>query len=211
MAITITAHTGCEGTADNSLESIKVGCEIADIIEVDLSFTKKNEPVLAHDFIKSNAVTIDEAFAVFSKYENAKMNIDCKTAFNLRAVYESAVKYGVQDRIFYTGVGKDKLEAVNRDTPEVPYYLNETVTRLKLLNKKYIDLVVEETKKSGAIGINTSFRACNKALVDAFHKEGLLVSLYTCNREKDMLKAIKLGADNITTRNPKKLKGLLGR
>ncbi len=203
---TVTAHTGCEGTADNSIESIKVGCENADIIEIDLSFTKKNEPVLAHDTIKEDAVTIDEAFALFAKYENVKMNIDCKTVENLKAVYESALKYGIENRIFYTGIEINKTGVAKRDTPKVPYYLNKTFPRFKLLKKSYIDSVIEDVKKSDAIGINTSYRACTKKLVDRFRDEGLSVSLYTCNSKSAMIKALKMGPDNITTRNPKKLK-----
>lgn len=208
---TVTAHTGCEGTPDNSLESIRVGAQNADIVEVDLNFTKNNEPVLAHDFIKSSAPTIDEAFAALAEFENVKMNIDVKIAPNLKAVYESAKKHGVENRIFYTGIEKAKVKAAQNDTPEVPYYLNVTVTRFQMLKPGYIDFLVSEVKKAGAIGLNMSFRPCNHKLIEAFHKEGLLVSLWTCNTEKDMLKALKLGPDNITTRNPKKLRSIIGR
>lgn len=45
---TITAHTGCMNTEENSLDSIKTGIENgANIVEFDLYFTKDGEPVLA--------------------------------------------------------------------------------------------------------------------------------------------------------------------
>lgn len=206
---TITAHTGCEGTEYNSPESIRVGAQYGEIVEVDLNFTKKNEPVLAHTFAKSDSLPLDEAFAVLAELPDTKMNIDVKIGPNLKAVYDCAVKHGVEKRILYTGIEKEKLTAAKRDTPEIPFYLNVTVTRLKMLRKGYIDFLVSETKKHGAIGLNMSYKPCTKELVDAFHKEGLLVSLYTCNDEKSMLKALSLGADNITTRQPKKLRRLL--
>lgn len=206
---TITAHTGCENTEYNSADSIRVGAQYGEIVEVDLNFTKKGEPVLAHTFAKKSSLSLDEAFRVLSELDGTKMNIDVKIGPDLTAVYELAKKHGVENRILYTGIEKEKLVSAKRDTPEIPFYLNETVTRFKMRKKGYIDFLINETKKHGAFGINISYKPCTKELVDAFHKEGLLVSLYTCNDEKSMLKALSLGADNITTRNPKKLRKLL--
>ena len=206
---TITAHTGCEGTEYNSLESIRVGAQYGEIIEVDLNFTKDKKAVLAHTFAKSDSVPIDDVFALLAELPDKKMNIDVKIAPDLRAVYNSAVKYGVLDRIFFTGIDKLKLEPAKNVTPEIPFYINLTVTRLGMLRKGYIESLIKETKKHSAFGLNTSYKACTKELVDAFHKEGLLVSLYTCNDEKSMVKALSMGADNITTRQPKKLKRLI--
>lgn len=203
--LTITSHTGCEGTEYNSAESIRVGAQYGSIIEVDLNFTKSGEPVLAHTFAKKSTLSLDGAFKVLSELSDTKMNIDVKIGPDLKKVYELAKKHGVEKRILYTGIEKEKLVSAKRDTPEIPFYYNATVTRLKMLRKGYIDFLVSETKKHGAIGINMSYKPCTKELVDAFHKEGLLVSLYTCNDEKSMLKALSLGADNITTKKPKKL------
>ena len=45
----------------------------------------------------------------------------------------------------------------------------------------------------------------SKKMVEIFHKEGLMVSVWTVNKEKDMHKVLPLGCDNITTRQPTKL------
>lgn len=206
---TITAHTGCEGTEYNSAESIRTGAKYGEIVEVDLNFTKSGDPVLAHTFAKNSSLPLGEAFRVLSELPDTKMNIDVKIGPDLTMVYELAKKYGVEKRVLYTGIEKEKLVSAKRDTPEIPFYLNETVTRFKMRKNGYIDFLVNETKKHGAIGINMSYKPCTRELVDAFHKEGLLVSLYTCNDEKSMLKALSLGADNITTRQPIKLRRLI--
>ena len=58
---TITAHTGCEGTADNSLEAIEKGyLSGADIVEFDVHFDSKGEPVLAHDYAADDSVKLCE-------------------------------------------------------------------------------------------------------------------------------------------------------
>ena len=57
---TFTAHTGCMGTDDNSIQSIEVAvANGADIVEFDLNFTDDGEPVLAHDAPKGGEVTLD--------------------------------------------------------------------------------------------------------------------------------------------------------
>ena len=74
---TVTAHTGCEGTEDNSLEAICKGYESgADIVEFDLNFASDGTPVLAHDKAESDSVTLDEAFAVISELEGLYVNVD---------------------------------------------------------------------------------------------------------------------------------------
>ena len=66
-----------------------------------------------------------------------------------------------------------------------------------------------ETKKHGAIGINISYKPCTKELVDAFHENDLLVSIWTVNKKRKMFKILLLGPDNITTRRPDKLQEIL--
>ena len=77
---TITAHTGCMKTEENSLESLRVGAENgANIVEFDLYFTEKGEPVLSHNKPVGGEITLDEAFEYISKIENIKVNVDVKT------------------------------------------------------------------------------------------------------------------------------------
>jgi glycerophosphoryl diester phosphodiesterase len=65
-------------------------------------------------------------------------------------------------------------------------------------------------KDNGAIGINFNKDSATKELVDTFHNNGLLVSIWTVNEEKDMHKILYFAPDNITTRNPDVLKEILG-
>ena len=48
--IMITAHSGCEGTPDNSMESIRKGIELgADCIEIDIRMDPHGEQRLTHN------------------------------------------------------------------------------------------------------------------------------------------------------------------
>lgn len=200
---TYTAHTGCCGTEDNSLEAIKSGVENgADIVEFDLYFNKENVAVLSHDEPKGGEITLDEAFSLISEYENVKVNVDVKKCTDLHVVYDLSEKYGITERIFFTGINLEDVETVKKECPTIPYYLNYEVLKGSKQTEDYLDKLVKIVKDSGAVGINFNKDSATKELVDTFHESGLLVSIWTVNEEKDMYKILYFAPDNITTRNP---------
>lgn len=207
---TYTAHTGCIKTADNSLEAIEEGAKYgADIVEFDLNFLTDGTPVLSHDKPQGKEVTLDEAFKKVSEYKSLKVNVDVKNVKNLKSVYPLAQKYGLEDRIFYTGVTDEFLEAVKNDSPEIPYYLNVSVDKSRKQTPEYLESLVKKVKDSGAVGINFNKDHATKKLVDTFHENDLLVSIWTVNKKRKMYKILSLKPDNITTRRPDKLKEIL--
>ncbi len=203
---TVTAHTGCEGTKDNSLEAIKKGYDSgADIVEFDVHFNSQGEPVLAHDYAADDSVKLKDAFDLIAKCDGLRVNVDCKTVDNLKAIVNTAEECGVKDRIFYTGIEEKDVETVKCDTPEVSYYLNKKIKILKKNNKKYIRSLVDDVRKLGALGLNISYKTVSQKMVQIFHEEGLEVSVWTVNSESAMHKILPLDCDNITTRQPSKL------
>ena len=203
---TVTAHTGCEETEDNSLDSIRKGYESgADIVEFDLNFTSNGEAVLSHDEPHSGCVTLDEAFALIAELPDVKVNVDCKSVVNLKVVTEIAQNHGVSDRIFYTGIREENVKSVKEQTPDIAYWLNFDVDVEKNTDEEYLLSLAKKTREVGAVGININYETCSKQLVDTFHREGLLVSIWTVNKPMDMIKMVPFGADNITTRHPSQL------
>jgi len=197
---TVTGHSGCENTQENSLECIEKAYESgADIAEIDLNFDG-DIPVLSHNAPHGGEVTLDEAFALLAKCGNMKMNVDVKNTANMGEVIKLAEKHGVTERIFFTGVTDGFVPAV-RDLG-IPYYLNTDVFAPRTHCKKYINSLIEKVRKSGAVGINMHHSKLGKRLSQAFHEEGLLVSVWTVNKEKAMKKALAARPDNITTRKP---------
>lgn len=207
---TVTAHTGCDGTKPNSIDSITVGfVSGADAVEFDLHFNKEGTPVMSHDTPVGGEFTVDEAFKYIAMYKSILVNVDVKDTADLRQVKTLAEKHGVLDRVFYTGVHSGFVEAVKEATPDIPYYLNMEVDVTKSKNAEYIDSLIEEVKNAGAIGINFEYTSCSKKLVDKFHENGLLVSIWTVNNRFDMKKAMSYGADNITTKKPTVFKSIM--
>ena len=69
----------------------------------------------------------------------------------------------------------------------------------------YLLSLVEKVKNAGAIGINFNHKSASKELVDVFHENGLLVSIWTVNNKLKMRRILTFAPDNITTRKPDKL------
>lgn len=78
---TITAHSGCEGTADGSMESILRGIELgADLVEVDVRRGAGGGLVLAHDAVEDDAglVPLEAALREIAKHPDVGINCDLK-------------------------------------------------------------------------------------------------------------------------------------
>ena len=207
---TITAHTGCMSTKENSVESMQKGIDNgAKIIEFDVHFTKDGVPVLSHDEPKGNELSINEAFDFLSDHESIKANVDMKSVDNMTAVRKAAMKKGVIDQIFFTGINSDFVEEIKTNCNDINYYLNVDVDKKKNTDPEYLESLVLKVKEAGAIGINFNYKNASKELVDYFHANGLLVSIWTVDRKNDMYKVLEMAPDNITTRNPDKLSEII--
>lgn len=210
VGFTVTAHTGCCKTPDNSLESIETAVKYgADTVEFDLRFTSDGEPVLSHDSPKGNNVTLDEAFKKISTYKNITVNVDVKTTTNLGKVKELADKHGITPRVFFTGIFEENVETVKRDCPEIPYFLNVSVNKNR--SREYLLSLVKKVRDCGAVGINFNKKSATKELVETFRENGLLVSIWTAKTKGDIYRILALSPDNITTRRPDLAKKILKR
>lgn len=209
QGFTITAHTGCEETADNSLESISAGAAAgAQIVEIDLHYLADGTAVLCHDAPKAESAgtlpTLDSAFELLATLD-VKMNVDVKSTKNIAAVSELADKHGVREKIFFTGVEEKDVEAVKAGAPGIPYFLNVSVDKKKNTDLDYLISLTDKVRDCGAIGINMNFKGACSQLVSVFRSEGLLVSLWTANKKSEMKKCLRFAPDNITTRKPSQL------
>ena len=201
---TLTAHTGCEGTKDNSLDSIVVAfVSGADIVEFDLFFDENGVPVLSHDEPKGSEPTLEDAFKMLSVYKKLGINIDIKRTDDLSRVVCLAEKYELKDRIFFTGVVDEFVEAVKQGAPEISYFLNKDIDFLRKNDDDYINELIAEVISCGARGLNIRYTNCTAKLVEKCHENNLEVSVWTVNNKFDMKKVLMLGVDNVTTRKPK--------
>lgn len=210
---TVTAHTGGMNTPDNSIESIQKAISIgADVVEFDVRFRPNGTPVMAHDAVESNdaGVPIEDALKFIAQNsESIKINLDVKETANLSEVQNLVKKYGLLKRAFFTGVNEEFVSEVRKQCPEFSYYLNYSPEKNKLNNTEYQQKLLEILESTGAVGINCNYKNSNKYLAELLHEHGYLLSVWTVDKENQMVRELVGGADNITSRNPDKLKDLI--
>ena len=208
--MTVTAHTGAMNTDENSLASMRVGFENADIVEFDVRFNADKVPVLCHGWpVSRDAVPLEEAFRLLAQHPDKKANVDLKSTDNLPAVQALAEQTGVLGQIFFTGVGASFVPAVKKGAPKIAYYLNCDIIPLLKNSTAYARWLAKRVEKSGAVGLNCNFRNTTPRIVAAMRERGLLVSLWTASNEEQLKKILHLGPDNVTTRIPDRVEAVL--
>ena len=207
---TVTAHAGAMGTEDNSLESLEVGLANADIIEFDLRFTSDGAPVLSHNWpTPKDAVPLETAFRLLAQHPDKQANVDIKSTDNLSEVHRLAEETGVLGQIFFTGVFPNFVPAVRADAPKIPYYLNCSILPLFKYSHAYAERLARRVQKAGAVGLNSNYGNATRTIVAAQHRKGLKVSFWTPSTPQKLEKTLQLKPDNITTRTPDVLRGML--
>lgn len=208
---TVTSHAGAFHTRANSIYSVRAAVEQgSDIIELDVSFRPDGTPVIIHNAKPgiNQGVLLEKALDEVTKSETCKINLDIKSTANLPAVDKLVNLKGLEKRVFYTGVFEDWVEPV-RSNSSIPYYINYNPSKEESSNEAYVNNIVNKALELGAIGINSNFKGVTPLLTDTARKNGLLVSLWTANNITDMLDALSVSPDNITTKKPHILNNLI--
>lgn len=201
---TVTAHTGCDGSPDNSIESIQRAIFLdVPVIENDLTLRNDGTPVFMH------AESAGDGGLLFAEAQYYIASNSSTVLQNLDKIQSIVKKAGLIGRCFFTGVEKDNAAKVKKYAPEIPYYLNMKLNVLRLRDKEYLRRAADEIKRAGAVGINCKYTYLSKALVEVMHERGLSVSVWTVDKKPLMLYVLSLAPDNITTRNPRLLMSLI--
>lgn len=206
--VTVTAHAGCMWLPENTVTDMEAGVAAgAEIVEFDLHFRPDGTPVLSHYAPGENdCATLADAFAFLAAHPCVKANVDVKSTAFLERVQPMAQEAGVLEQIFFTGLDETTIPVAARACPDVPYYLNVKVTP-----DEDLAALAEKAAALGAAGVNLDHRDASPALIDAMHAKGLLVSVWTIEKPKEAIRAIRMGADNITTLRPVMVRLLLPR
>lgn len=203
---TVTAHTGSMGTTDNTIHSIVAGIESgADVVEFDINDDGCGNPVLSHNKPVGGEPALEDAYRILQVYKNVRANLDIKVTSPLDKLQEITRDFGLTDRVFFTGIGTNFVADAQKKAPDIPYYLNYSVNIAFKNSAYYCAELAEQVKKYGALGLNIHHSGVSQLLIDTLHKNGLQISVWTVNHEKDMKNYLNMGVDNITTERPDKL------
>jgi glycerophosphoryl diester phosphodiesterase len=120
--LNITAHSGCDGTEQDSLDSIRAGIRNgANAVEVDIRRSSAGELVLSHDRDESGTyrgrVTLAEAFDLVIRDRRIGINCDVKERETIPAILDLAGRRGLgPGRLILTG---SAAPSTLREAPEI--------------------------------------------------------------------------------------------
>ena len=216
--ITITAHSGCEGTPDNSIASIEAGIALgADCVEIDVRSDGEGRLWLTHDLpdVFSGLVSLEEAFALISK-SGISVNCDLKEYGALLPVLKLAEQCGIgPDKLIFSGsVDTIQLE----ENPEIAIrsriFLNSEELVRDLSNGDVPDragqtafllanigTASERLRALGAAALNAPYKYMPDELIEKLRERNMALSLWTLNCEEVLREFMAKDLLNITTRS----------
>lgn len=192
----ITAHSGCEKTAPNSrdhvLAAIASGSEM---IEVDVRMDENGALYMSHDVPEdpSACMKLREMFELVAPAENLGMNLDVKTEGLLDAVMALADEFGLRSRIVFTG-------ACNSDRAKINALGGEMWR--SMWPGDHIPDGIAANKVDGSPYLNVQYRMITDEYDKALREIGCGFSAWTVDTEEDIIRFLKMGISNITTRKP---------
>ena len=213
----ITAHSGCEGTPDNSLASIEKGIALgADCVEIDIRADRFGKLWLTHDLPEdfSGLVSLEEAFALIGK-SGIAVNCDLKEYGALIPTLELAEKYGIgADRLIFSGsVDTALLEKEPEITRRSKVFLNSEELVRDLTKGELPDrlgqsafllanasLAAECLHTLGVAALNAPYKYTPDELIAKMRARNVALSLWTLNEEAALREFMTKDLLNITTR-----------
>ena len=217
--VLITAHSGCEGTPDGSMESIKKGADLgADCVEIDVRRDGAGKLWLTHDLPESfsGLVPLEEAFALIRE-RGITVNCDVKEYGALLPALELAEKADLRpDRLVFSGSVDTGL--LSRD-PDIArrctVYLNSEelvkviAGRADLSREEQTEFLLahmrtaaERLRDLRASALNAPYTHTPDGLIERLRDEDIPLSLWTLNDPETLRAYMGKGLLNITTRIP---------
>lgn len=197
---------------ENTLPSIRSAfARGADAVEIDVRMTRDGVPVLLHDedlrrlwgfdvrldditspqlkeLTGGGIPTLREALMAAGA-GRVMIDLPGATAEAVRTVVGQVRECGARDRTYYCA-GPGTMLAVRAADPGAEIAL--TWTTLSPPRRVLIDAVAPSF-------LNYRFGLVDRELVDALHRDGLMVSAWTPDTKRSMRALIRAGVDSITT------------
>lgn len=211
----ITAHSGCDGTEDNSMAFVHYALEQgADCLEVDVRAAADGTLVLGHDGIDGKAVRLSEVFSALRERPEVRINCDLKEPGLEQPVYALAEQFGVEGQLIYSGTVA--LETLSQKTvlfPKAEIYLNieqlqpelEAPQSGKTMEEGEMKTLIREALLKASqydqlSCINMEYHLLTKETLQELKKRNLTASAWTVNEAEAARRLLSDGIANITTR-----------
>lgn len=213
----LTAHSGCDGTQDNSLTYIAYALALnADCLELDIRRDNSGALVLNHDDGPAHA-TLADAFLQLTTHPEKKLNCDLKQEGLELETYALARQMGVDGQIVFSGTVSKDATSVKPDIFHlVPWFVNiellfpeikavgltEAVKALGAI--PMADTIQAFVNDNGACCLNTHHSIAKTPLYKELMARGVSLSVWTPDDEQVITGFLADAVYNITTRNAKR-------
>ena len=214
MRTKITAHSGSEGTPDNSLEFVRYALSLpCDALEADIHMDPGSGVLaLGHDGLDEDSPRLSEVFSLLAEHPVMQINCDLKERGLEEPVYQLAEKYAVTDRLQYSGSVDWKLVAGSRlmahdvtvllNAEEViPGFYEMAKRDLREAEACFPELIAVCTEWKIPV-LNIHYRTAGKKTRELLREAGVGLSVWTVNREEDMEPFLREEIWSRTTRRP---------
>ena len=219
------AHRGASAYyTENTISAVKEAIyQKADMIEVDIRFTKDHVPVLSHDatlyrlakkHVYIHSLTLDQlkAFKINHKEQITTLEdfldisrgrigivLDVKENNNVKAIVNLIKSRNMESKVIFSSPDIRELKKVKRLDPKIRVAI---VYRLKLG-------IIEKARHAKAYSIHPYHLAATNSLIRSAHKHKIKVFPYTVNRSKRMKQLINAGVDGMITNKPVLLRNVI--
>jgi glycerophosphoryl diester phosphodiesterase len=206
----ITAHSGSDGTPENSLEYVRYALSTpADALEVDVHPDGRGGFYLSHDPAAGACPDLREVFALLRSTDK-QINCDLKEEGLELAVLALAREMDAEDRVILTGSVSPALAAKN-ETVRTRTFLN-----LERVLPEYWELYRAGQKPTAALcaraaaacrtcgvsAVNLYYPLCTPECLAAFAAAEIGISAWTVNEPEAAERLLRAGVRNLTTRRP---------
>ena len=196
----ITAHSGCEGTPPNSLAHIQAAIDSgAEMVEIDIR-ANGEALYLSHDVVEDPAacVSFEEFLTMIAPVPDLRVNCDVKTDGLIIPVMEAARRYGVADRMVFTGQCNHQDELIKAQGGHLwvslwPGKDNEVAVRE----------ACETYQGVGEPILNLHYSMISESNLAYLRERGMDFSAWTVDDETAIRTLLEMGITNITTRKPR--------
>lgn len=208
MRTIITAHSGCEGTPDNTLEYVRYALTCgADALEVDIRFWN-GDFCISHNPPEESCPKLEEVFELVGK-SSMLLNCDLKEPGLEREVLALARPYGIAQRLVLSGTVSAEAAADPEIQRQVFWNVENALPCFWEQYKAGIPFTEEAARKAaeafqrqGAKVINIHYGFCTPENLKIFQEYGIGVSAWTVNDEAQARRLLRAGVYNITSRKP---------
>ena len=175
----ITAHSGADGTKENSLEFVAYAMQTgADALEVDVRMGENGILILSHDKTDEDAVRLADVFRMMGKYPGMRINCDLKESCIWRDV---EVFWNIEE--YLPDIYKEQKE--------------------DLLFEQAAYKISRACRKYGIHTVNVNEKIATEEFIRVTGENDIDLSVWTVNDEERFRELLGQGVKNITTRNVK--------